>query len=150
KCGSLMLIKIGRFGKFLACSKYPDCKTTQPLVGSEEHQENLGNCPDCGHSLVAKRGRFGAFIACSNYPTCHFTQKNEKPTGIKCPKCESGDIVIKKSKRGKIFYACNKYPACDFSLWNKPTGEKCALCQSLMVEKGKKTLCSNSECPNSK
>ncbi len=150
KCGSPMIIKIGRFGKFLACSKYPDCKTTKPLAGSEEAAENLGACPDCGGNLVPKRGRFGAFIACSNYPTCKYTQKNEKPTGVHCPKCETGDIVIKKSKRGKIFYACNKYPACDFSLWYKPTGDKCALCQSLLIEKGKHILCSNSECVKSK
>jgi len=106
-------------------------------------------CPKCGKPMVIKTGRFGKFLACTGFPECKSTKnlKDEtKKTGITCPKCDQGELVQKKSKRGKIFYGCPNWPDCDFALWDKPTGEKCPKCGSLMVEKGKKVKCSNKNC----
>ena len=97
--------------------------------------------------MVVKRGRFGAFLGCSKYPDCKNIQKIENKTGITCPQCQKGAIVEKKSKKGRTFYACNGYPDCKFALWNKPTGEKCPQCGSLMTYAAKeKTKCSSKEC----
>jgi len=123
KCGSPMVIKLGRFGKFLACSNYPECKNTQPLFGTKEEavaEETNEKCPKCGSALKVKTGRFGKFLACSNYPECKFTKNIQKSIGVKCPKCGEGDIVVKRSKRGKIFFACNRYPDCDYATWENP------------------------------
>ncbi|MDP2734581.1 MAG: type I DNA topoisomerase [bacterium] len=108
-------------------------------------------CPECGAPLLVRFGRYGQFYACSKFPECRHTEPLEKnkPTslGIACVKCAKGEIVVKRTRRGKIFYACNRYPACDFALWNKPTGETCKECASLLVEgTKKKTGCSNPEC----
>ncbi len=156
KCGQPMVIKMGRFGKFLACSGFPECKNTKDLNkdGEETKEEKkFGDvkCDKCGGDMEVKRGRFGKFLGCSNYPDCKNIKPIEEKTGVKCPECEKGDIVEKRSKRGRTFYACNQYPDCKFALWSKPTGEKCKLCESLMVY-GKKdtTVCSNKECENSK
>jgi DNA topoisomerase-1 len=123
KCGAPMVIKTGRFGKFLACSNYPECKNTHPLFVTKEEQqaEETGEiCAKCGGKMIIKNGRFGKFLACSNYPKCKNTKRIEKSTGLKCPKCQTGDVVVKKSKRGKIFWACNRYPDCDYASWENP------------------------------
>ncbi|MCX6779123.1 MAG: type I DNA topoisomerase, partial [Candidatus Magasanikbacteria bacterium] len=150
KCGSPMVIKIGRFGKFLACSNYPTCKSTRPLPGSEEEKNSAPldeKCPDCGAALMRRRGRFGMFISCSNYPKCKYIKKEVKSTGVKCPKCNEGDIIERRTRSKRIFFSCSRYPDCDFALWNRPTGEKCTTCGSLMVEGAKEAiLCSNKEC----
>jgi len=111
-------------------------------------------CPKCGSSLVIRLGRFGKFYACSNFPKCRYTEPLEKKTlGIKCPKCENGEIIEKRTKKGKLFYACNQFPKCDFALWGKPLQnlrgkpEKCPECGSLLVESGRnKIKCSNKNC----
>ncbi len=107
-------------------------------------------CPECGNHLVIKHGRNGKFIGCSNFPSCKFTKTIVKSTGIKCPKCENGEIIEKVSKRGKVFYGCSSYPKCDYALWNKPTGEKCPKCSALLVHRKNrkidKILCSNQDC----
>jgi DNA topoisomerase I len=113
------------------------------------------NCPKCQAPLVIRFGRYGKFYACSKFPECRHTEPLEenrpKSLGIVCPKCKKGDIVAKRTKRGKIFYACNKYPECDFALWDKPTGETCKECGSLLVAASKhKTKCSNKDCSLSK
>ncbi|MCX6740616.1 MAG: type I DNA topoisomerase [Candidatus Parcubacteria bacterium] len=126
KCGSPMIVKMGRFGKFLACSNYPECKNIQSMmVTDEEHAalETNETCPKCNAKLLIKTGRFGKFLACSKYPECKFTKPIQKSLGLKCPKCNQGDVVIKKSKRGKIFYACNRYPDCDYATWERPKTE---------------------------
>ena len=123
KCGSPMVMKTGRYGKFLACSNYPECKNIQPLLVTEEEQkaeETKEKCPKCNSPLIVKTGRFGKFLACSNYPECKFTKPIQKSLGLKCPKCGQGEIVIKRTKRGKIFYACNRYPDCDYATWQRP------------------------------
>jgi DNA topoisomerase-1 len=106
-------------------------------------------CPKCGKPLAVKFGRFGKFLACSGFPDCRHTEPLENKiikTGVTCPKCEQGEIIGKKTKKGKLFYGCSKWPDCDFALWDKPTGEKCPKCGELMVEKNKKTKCSNKNC----
>ncbi|MFA5086920.1 MAG: type I DNA topoisomerase [Candidatus Paceibacterota bacterium] len=106
-------------------------------------------CPKCGKPLAIKFGRFGKFMACTGFPECRHTEPLENKiikTGITCPKCEQGDIIGKKTKKGKLFYGCSKWPDCDFALWDKPTGEKCEKCDSLMTEKNKKIKCSNKNC----
>lgn len=108
-------------------------------------------CDKCGKPMVIKTGRFGRFMACSGYPECKNTKNIANLTGIKCPKCKLGDLAERRSKRGKVFYGCNNYPKCDFALWDKPNGEKCELCESLMVQTYKGDVkCSNKECERSK
>lgn len=149
QCGGDLIVKFGRFGKFIACSNYPNCKFTEKTDAEkkvdEEHSGEV--CEVCGAPMVVKRGKFGAFLGCSNYPECKNIKKIEKKTGVKCPKCGIGEIVERKSKRGRLFYGCNTYPKCDFALWNKPTGETCPECKSLLVFAAKgKVKCSNKEC----
>ena len=105
-------------------------------------------CEKCGKPMVVKNGRFGKFIACSGFPDCRNTkQLPENTLGIKCPSCKEGDLIQRRSKRGKIFYGCSAYPKCNFALWDRPTGDTCPTCNSMMVEKGGNITCSNKECP---
>ncbi|MGP1597352.1 type I DNA topoisomerase [Peptoanaerobacter stomatis] len=107
-------------------------------------------CELCGNKMVIKHGRFGKFMACSNYPECKNTKPILQKTGVKCPKCSEGDVIIRKTKKGKIFYGCSSYPKCDFVSWNKPTGELCPQCNSPLAEADKKSkykiACTNKEC----
>jgi len=149
ECGSDLIMKFGRFGKFIACSNYPTCKYTEKTdEEKKEDEQNAGIiCDKCGAPMVVKRGRFGAFLGCSKYPECKNIMKIEQKTGLKCPKCGVGDVVARKSKKGKMFYGCNKYPDCDFVMWNKPTGELCPDCgQPLAFAAKGKIKCSNKEC----
>ncbi|MDD4187674.1 MAG: type I DNA topoisomerase [Bacilli bacterium] len=100
-------------------------------------------CPECDHDLVIRNGKYGKFTACSNYPACKYIKKEPKEIVeiMPCPEC-GHSIIAKPTRKGKIFYGCNKYPDCKFALWDKPTGEKCPKCSSLLVEKGKKIKCS--------
>jgi DNA topoisomerase-1 len=124
-CGKVLVFKLGKYGKFLSCSGYPDCKYARPLSnetgGSEEEQNaDYGNCPNCEDGIfVLRQGRFGKFLACSNYPKCKTTKNYLEKIGMKCPKCGDGDVVVKKAKR-KTFYGCSKYPECDWSSWSNP------------------------------
>jgi len=106
------------------------------------------NCPKCGAPLLIRLGKYGKFYACSKFPKCKYTESLEKNIiGIKCPKCKEGEIVEKRTKKRKIFYGCANWPKCDFALWDKPTGEKCPKCDSLLVQtKRKQIKCSNKEC----
>lgn len=163
KCGSPMIIKTGRYGKFLACSNYPTCKniksTGAPRPGfqtspeaeakmkelQEKHKGQV--CDKCGAPMAVKTGKFGPFLACTGYPKC----KNIKNISdgdmpkIVCPLCGKGEIVKKFSRRG-VFYACSAYPDCKNAYWDKPTGEKCPDCGALMIEGKKGVRCSNKEC----
>ncbi|MDD3032586.1 MAG: type I DNA topoisomerase [Candidatus Pacebacteria bacterium] len=124
--------------------KYNEVEMQKP---KDEITDKL--CPNCQKPLAIKMGRFGKFLACTGYPECKHTEPLEKKNvnlNITCPKCGLGEIMQKKTKKGKVFYSCSKWPDCDFALWDKPTGEKCKNCNSLMVEKGKKIVCSNKEC----
>ena len=130
KCGADMIIKFGRFGKFMACSNYPECKNTKPVtksgdIGSEPEKVDE-KCPTCGSEMVLRSGRFGNFIACSKYPEC----KTTKPIslGIKCPKECGGEVVSRRTKKGRTFFGCTNYPKCDFTAWQKPVNEPCPEC----------------------
>lgn len=104
-------------------------------------------CPLCGSNLVIKLGRFGKFYACPAFPECKYTEPIVHSTDVKCPQCQQGEIVERKTKKGKTFYSCSRYPKCKFALWDKPINEKCPKCGSLLVEtKNKKIKCSNKEC----
>ncbi len=138
-CGKPMTLKKGRFGQFLACTGYPDCKTTRRISKSgtvaaapvmlEER------CPECGNHLAIRQGPYGEYTGCSTYPTCKYIKR--ETTGVPCPRpgCK-GEIVVKKSKRGKVFYGCSEYPTCDAVFWDKPVAEACPQCQTpFMLEK---------------
>ncbi|MCF8054357.1 MAG: type I DNA topoisomerase [Deltaproteobacteria bacterium] len=155
KCGKAMVMKSGRFGKFFACSGYPECKTTMPLEDSPaESSTPAPPCPKCGEVMSLKRGQFGKFWGCSNYPQC----KTILPlsTGAPCPldNCD-GFLTERKSKRGRVFYSCSNYPQCTFATWNKPTGKQCPICgKNSMAEKytarsgAVSSLCLNDNCPS--
>ena len=102
-------------------------------------------CPECGGDLVVRKGKYGEFVACSNYPTCKYIKKEKKEVNeiCKCPKCDKGMIVERKTKKGKIFYGCNNYPKCNYALWYKPTGEICPKCGELIVDKNGDNICLN-------
>ena len=118
--------------------KYKEIPDKQSIL-----EETDKKCPECQAPIIIRIGRFGKFYACSGFPKCKYTEPLEKSTlGIKCPKCAKGEIVEKRTKKRKIFYACNKFPKCDFALWDKPTGEKCDKCGSLIVETKKGKKCS--------
>jgi len=130
ECGSPVLKRFGRFGSFLACSAYPECKYTKDLGNGREKPPDEPTdevCPTCGKPMVVKHGRFGKFIACSGYPEC----KTTKPLtlGIACPEagCD-GQLVERRTRRGKTFYSCTKYPDCKFALWTRPLREPCPSC----------------------
>ncbi|MGH9489618.1 MAG: type I DNA topoisomerase [Terriglobales bacterium] len=127
-CGRPMALKRGRFGQFMACTGYPECKTTRRLDGAQKKPDVPLEepCPQCGKSLVLKTGRFGEFTACSGYPACKFIKQNF--VGVKCPECKVGELAEKRSRRGKVFYGCARYPECKFSLWQKPIPEACPQC----------------------
>ncbi len=136
KCGNPMVIKLGRFGKFLACTNYPECKNTKPLGDDGKIEEETTveeKCEKCSSAMILKHGRFGKFLACSNYPECKSTKAIQKELGVICPKCKKGQMVEKKSKRGKAFYSCDQYPKCEHAVWTKPTGELCPQCQQLLL-----------------
>ena len=143
-CGKPMALKRGRFGQFLACTGYPECKTTRKIVQGERTPKKPDllldeTCAKCGEAkLVMKDGRFGQFISCSNYPKCKYIKP--KTVGVPCPKpgC-GGELIERRSKRGKVFYGCLKYPDCDFVVWNKPVPEQCPECHApYLLEKSTK------------
>lgn len=162
KCGAPMIIKTGRYGKFLACSAFPECKNIKSMPGGgnnnggdsekikgleEKYKGEL--CDKCGEPMAVKNGRYGPFLGCTGYPKCK-TIKNigggSGSTGIACPACGKGEIVQKRSRRG-AFYACNQYPDCKNAYWSKPTGEKCPDCGALLVHgKDDSTVCSKKGC----
>jgi len=132
KCGSPMVIKWGRMGRFIACSGYPDCKNTKDFIekdGKIEVVEDLPtdeNCPTCGKPMVNKRGRFGRFLACSDYPNC----KTTRPITLKdvvCPQ-DGGGLAERRTRFGKSFYGCVNYPNCKFAAWDRPIPGPCPQC----------------------
>jgi DNA topoisomerase I len=157
KCGKLMVLKRGRFGEFMACSGYPECRNTKKIVKSAEDfivkQDILleEECPLCAKKLAIKHGRYGEYTTCSDYPKCKHIKL--KLTGVRCGKAGcSGEIVERKSRRGKTFYGCSNYPDCDFVLWNKPLPDPCPLCSApytvLKITKrsGAVRLCNTEDC----
>ena len=141
RCAATMVIKWGKNGRFLACSSYPDCKNTKEYRATADGkieivaEEPAGmDCPTCGGTMVIRHGRFGRFVACARYPECKTTRPLE--VGVRCPKCQKGNMVEKRSKRGRTFFSCGTYPDCDFALWDRPVPESCDRCgNAYLVER---------------
>jgi len=124
KCGAEMEFKVGRFGRFLACSNYPECKNIRSLKeqsGKTEPEFTGELCPKCNSKTVYRDSKYGRFIGCEKYPDCDFTKVIS--SGIKCPKCSEGDVVIKRTKKRKIFYGCSLYPKCEYASWTMPKAD---------------------------
>jgi len=159
QCGKNLIIRLGRYGKFLGCSGYPECRYIRSLAprenGASGPDAASGEpCEKCGRPMVVKEGRYGKFLACSGYPECKSIKSLNKsvPTGIKCPECAEGDVIGKKTRRNRMFYGCSRYPQCSFATWNKPVNEPCPQCGSpFLVEKESKRYgvivsCAKKEC----
>jgi len=155
-CGKTMVYKNGRFGRFLACPSYPECKNTKAVDKSGKVVDNDRNksvelagfkCERCGADMLVRQGRYGAFYACSNYPTCNFTKQKVTDTGASCPICSS-KIVARHGKGKMLFYSCEKYPECDFSSWDMPLSEKCPDCGAMLYyrKSRKAVICKGREC----
>ncbi len=158
ECNSQLSIRLGRNGRFIGCTNYPDCSYTRNLnddAQSAEPQVVEGrSCPKCQKDLIIKTGRYGKFIGCSSYPDCKHIEPLEKPldTDVQCPKCEKGNILKRKSRNGKIFYSCEKYPKCDYAIWNAPVKENCPECNWPILalkttkRRGTEKVCPQKEC----
>jgi DNA topoisomerase I len=160
KCGKPMQLKRSRFGQFYACTGYPECKNTKDprLMKANIPTEPQPPCENCGKEMVLKSGRYGPFFSCSGYPDCKNIRKLSggkstppKPTGVKCPTCNEGELVERRSRRG-IFYSCSRYPKCNFALNNRPVPRECPKCHTpyLLEKETKKEghieYCNNPEC----
>lgn len=159
KCDSPLLIRLGRRGRFIGCSAYPDCDYTRN-IGEENQEDNKPevvedrSCPSCGSPLLIRNGKYGKFIGCSSYPDCTFIEPLEKPadTGVTCPKCKEGKMVTRRSRRGKTFYSCSRYPECDYAVWNEPVAQACPSCSWPILtlkttkRKGSELVCPEKEC----
>ncbi len=164
KCGANMVVREGRYGKFLACPNYPKCRNVKQIGETNNEkketeedkklQEIKLKCDKCGSDMVLREGRFGKFFACSNYPTCKNIKGLDdivpkKPVGV-CPICGKDVFERKGGKKGAIFYGCSGYPECDFKSWDIPMKEKCPKCNSYLtkkeLKKETKIKCSNESC----
>jgi len=159
KCESQLSIRLGRRGRFIGCTNYPECDYTRNL-GDDKDASNEPEivegrvCPECDSALVIKQGKYGKFIGCSGYPECKHIEPLEKPedTGVQCPDCKKGNILKRKSRYGKIFYSCERYPDCTYALWNPPVAEKCPECDWPILSikttkrKGTEKVCPQKEC----
>jgi DNA topoisomerase-1 len=133
KCGKPMSIKLGRFGRFLSCTGFPECKNAKPLGQEGPASEPSDEvCGTCGKPMVVKVGRFGRFLSCSDYPACKTTRPILVKIGVNCPKC-GGDIAEKRGRSGRPFYGCANYPACDWVSWQRPLPEPCEVCGGVRI-----------------
>ena len=158
KCGKKLNIRLGRRGRFVGCSGFPDCDYTRNLDDDGESSEpevvEGRTCPECDSPLIIRAGRYGKFIGCSSYPNCKFIEPLEKPedTGVACPKCSKGTMLKRKSRRGKIFYSCSTYPDCDYAVWNQPSDTPCPDCGWPMLtvkttkKRGTERVCPQQDC----
>lgn len=150
KCGAHMIVKVGRYGKYLACPNYPQCKNTKPysqLSGKAEVSDV--KCEKCGTLMEYREGPYGRYLKC---PSCGTNKAIIIDTGVECPVCRKGTFIQRRSKRGRIFYGCSNYPECKTAFWNEPTHQVCDHCGSVMLKKVMKNgtevmYCSNPECP---
>ena len=150
KCGAKMIVKMGRYGKYLACPNYPNCKNIKPYSLAEGPEEVSDvKCDACGTLMVYCTGPYGRYLKC---PSCGANKAIVIDTGIVCPKCHEGHMVQRRSHRGRIFYGCSRYPKCNMALWNEPINQFCETCGAIMTKKTYKTgkeviSCSNPDCP---
>ena len=135
KCGSGMVIRRGRFGRFMACSAYPKCKNTAEVPASSNGAAQTSQpppaetfCDKCGKPMAVRRGRFGEFLACTGYPEC----KTTRPLAgvvMDCPEDGCGGVIVqRRSRRGRTFFGCNNYPTCTFTTWQRPVPQPCPQC----------------------
>ncbi len=159
QCGKPLAIRLGRRGRFIGCTAYPECDYTRNLGDDEETKSEPQvvegrSCPECGEPLLIREGRYGKFIGCSAYPKCKHIEPLEQPadTGVTCPQCKKGTLLRRKSRRGKIFFSCSTYPECDYAVWNEPLDEPCPDCgwPILTVKttkrKGTEKVCPQKDC----
>lgn len=156
KCGKELSLRLGRRGRFVGCSGYPECDYTRSSGDDKEQEvEELDrNCPDCQEKLIYRYGRYGKFIGCSAYPKCKHIEPIDKPkeTNVRCPECSQGTMLSRKSRYGKIFYSCSRYPDCKFAVWNEPLDAPCPACGFLMMtikttkRKGTEKVCPIKNC----
>lgn len=159
ECGNPLSIRLGKNGRFIGCTHYPECSYTRNLnedaAESNEPEVVEGrSCPLCQAALVIKTGKYGKFIGCSAYPTCKHIEPLEKPadTGVACPQCKKGSILKRKSRFGKVFYSCSEYPKCNYALWDAPLNESCPQCQWPVLtvkttkRRGTEKVCPQKEC----
>lgn len=159
KCGKKLSSRLGRSGRFIGCTAYPECDYTRNIDGEESESSEPEvvegrQCPKCESDLWVRTGRYGKFIGCSSYPKCKHIESLEQPTntGVTCPQCNKGEILTRKSRRGKIFYSCSGYPDCDYALWNEPLSEACPDCQWPILtvkttkSRGTEKVCPQKEC----
>jgi DNA topoisomerase-1 len=160
QCGSPLAIRLGRHGRFIGCTNYPECDYTRDLRQGNGEQPPAAevvegrSCPECGSELQVKRGKYGKFIGCSAYPKCRYIEPLERPqdTGVPCAKCNQGTLLKKKSRRGKIFYSCSRYPDCDYAVWDEPVAESCPDCgwpvltRKVTRSKGARKVCPQKDC----
>lgn len=134
KCGRPMVVRWGRRGRFLACSGFPECRSSRPLEGEEEPQPEPTDekCDECGAPMVVRSGRFGRFLACSRYPECKGRRPLLTKVGVACPRC-GGHLVERRSRKGRTFYGCANYPKCDFVVWSRPLAQACPQCGGLLT-----------------
>ncbi|HEC72938.1 MAG TPA: type I DNA topoisomerase [Methylophaga aminisulfidivorans] len=155
KCGKKLSSRLGRSGRFIGCTAYPECDYTRNIDGEETSNNEPEvvegrKCPKCESDLWVRTGRYGKFIGCSSYPKCKHIESLEQPenTGVECPQCKKGEILTRKSRRGKIFYSCSEYPSCDYALWNEPLKEACPQCQwPILTIKTTKSRGTEKVCP---
>jgi DNA topoisomerase-1 len=147
KCGSRMVYKNGRFGRFLACPNYPECRNTK-AIGKDGAPLDKAKatvvtadfkCELCGGDMVIRQGKFGSFYACANYPSCKFTKQKTTDIGLPCPICGS-KIIIKYGRGGRMFYSCDRYPECQFSSWDLPLAERCPDCGEMLYYRRSRKL----------
>lgn len=158
-CGSPMILRFGRYGEYLACSRYPECRTTRE-PGAVQPAQDAPACPECNAPMVQKRSRFGPFWACSRYPECKGTRRITKgpaspntPSGVRCTRegCD-GELVEKRSRRGKPFWGCNRYPKCTVTLNARPVPRPCPQCGAVFVlekksvRRGTEWVCATEGC----
>ena len=158
KCGKPLSVRLGKRGKFVGCSGYPECDFTRSMDGEVKPDEPVvveGRlCPKCDSPLHVKSGAYGKFIGCSAYPKCKFLEPLEKPkdTGVSCPECKKGSLIERKSRYGKLFYSCNTYPDCKYAVWNPPVAEPCPKCGWPVLtikttkRRGTEKVCPQKEC----
>ncbi len=158
ECGKQLSIRLGRNGRFIGCTDYPECSYTRNLnddAASAEPEVVEGRkCPKCESNLIIRTGRYGKFIGCSAYPDCKHMEPLEKPkdTNVVCPDCKKGTILERKSRKGKIFYSCSNYPKCKYALWNEPINEPCPNCNWPILtlkttkRRGTEKVCPQQEC----
>jgi DNA topoisomerase-1 len=141
-------VKLGRFGKFIGCTNYPECRYIRNMDGSERPEPEMldETCPECGvHKLQKRVGRFGPFVGCSGYPDCRYIKKEPPKTiGVTCPQCKEGELIEKRSRFGTTFFSCDRYPECDFAAGNPPDADHpCPECGSLLLRRPKSLRCWN-------